>query len=538
MIPLLRLHLRTRRVFLAAWLIPLVAMIAISAPAYQATYPDRGDLALLAEGMRLNLGLRAMYGIIPEPFTFGSFVQWELAMWLLILGSVMTVLLAVRLTRAEEEDGNLELLRSSGVPAHRPTLAAALMVMLASVLLGAGAAVALIVCGLFVEDMPAWGGVITGAAIAVGVAACGAVALVAAQATATARAARMSGLAFAGAAFALRAFADVRDIAWLRWLSPLGWRDVVAPYSQDRVWPLAVMAVIVVAVSALAVAVAAGRDLGSTWPRRRGLRGVAGRAGRAGNAARGLGPLALRLRLERPTLIAWGLTVVLVTTFYMSMTGEMGALLDSSPGTADLVRQLTEGSSMEAVFVHMMATFIGILLGAAVIQVALAAHRDEKAGLLGLELAAGVRRPRPFLVAWAVAAGLALIVTAVSTPIAAVAAERSSGIDGIGGDAAWAIAGQAPAALAMIGIAVFLAAAAPKLTWLAWVVLAASGFLTYLGGLFEFIPQWVLDSSLLAHPPHNPDGTFSWTGAVVLLAIGVAGPLLGAALSGKRDTLA
>lgn len=529
---LLRLHLRARRGFLLAWLIPLVALMAVTPAAYAATYPDEGELEILAVPMRLNLGLRAMYGVVPEPFTFGAFAQWETAMWLLILGSVMAVLLAVGLTRANEDSGNLEVLRSSGLPTARPTVAAAIVVFLACAVLGAGAAAGLVVSGFFIDGMPALGGVMTGAAIAAGTAACGAVGLLAAQISGTARAARTIGLAFVGAAFAVRAIADVREIAWLRWLSPLGWRDVVEPYSGDRVWPLAVMLVVIAATTVAAVRISGIRDLGSAWPER-------SRGGRARQPRdyRALGPMALRVRLERSALVSWFVALVLLTVFFMSMTGEMGKLLESTPGTADLVALMTDGGSMESMFVNLLATLIGILLGAAAIQIALAAHRDEKDGLLNLELPAGTPRTRPFLIAWAVALGLVAVITVAAAPLAALTAGAVSDADGIAGDAAWAIAGQAPAAIGMIGIAVFLAAALPKLAWLAWIPLAVSGFLTYFGGLFK-LPEWMLDLSMLAHPPLGPDGTFSWGGTIVLLAIGIAGVALGAMTVGRRDLVA
>ena len=531
MMQLVRLYLRSRRGFLLAWLLPLIGLMAITVPAYRATYPDSTELEMLAGPMRANLGLRMMYGIVPEPFTFGAFAQWETGMWLALLGSVMTVLLAVRLTRAGEDDGTLELIRSSGLPTRVPTAAAATVVGIASFLLGAGTTLALLLSRLYVEDLAVTGAILTGAAITLTTAASGAVGLWVAQIAGTPRGARGLGMAYVAVAFAVRAYADVREIDWLRWLSPLGWRDIVNPYSGDRVWPLVVMLVVTVALMAGAVAVSGARDLGAVWPAREGRRRTADRD------HRGLNPMGLRLRLERGTLIGWTIAMALLSVFMMAMTGEMGELLDASPGTRELIEMISSGTSMEAIFVEMLSVMLGIILCAAAIQVALSAHTDEKEGLLSLEWASGGRRARPFLLAWLVAVGLVVVMCVISSPLGAWAAEQSSGAEGIGGDAAWAIAGKAPAAIGMVGIAVALSAALPKLTWLAWIPLAASGFLSYLGGLFEFIPQWVLDASMLAQSPRQPDGTETWTGTIVLLAIGVGGAIIAAALAQKRDTL-
>ncbi|MFC3849107.1 hypothetical protein ACFORJ_02850 [Corynebacterium hansenii] len=529
MTTLLRLHLRTRRGFLIAWLAPLIALMALTPPAYRATYPNPGELELLAGPMRVNLALRAMYGIVPEPFTFGAFAQWEVGMWASILGSVMAILLAVRLTRAAEDDGIAEVLRSSGLTTRTHALSAAIVVFGACAALGAGSALALLACSISIEGMSAVGCVLTGAVVAASTSAAGAVGLLAGNVAATARGARGLGLAFLGVAYAVRAFADVRELDWLRPASPLGWRDVVAPYSGDRAWALLPMAAAVLALAWLAIAVAARRDLGATWPVR-----SAGRGARRDAEWRGLGPWRLRARLERPALLGWATAIILLTVFFMSMTGEMTSLLESSPGTADLARQMTGGATMEDAFTEMTAVLLGVLVVCAAVQATLSVRGDEIAGRLAPELAAGVRRRTPHLVAWAVAMTAVTAILAVAAPLGAAAAEASSGSPGVGSGALWSIAGQWPAAFAAAGIAIFFAATLPKVAWLAWLPVAWSGVASFFGGIFSF-PDWLLDASLFAHAPHAADGTVDWTGSLVLAAIGMLGMMLGAVAVGKRD---
>src|SRR5699024_2191832 len=155
MTTLLRLHLRTRRGFLIGWLTPLIAFMAVTPPAYRATYPNQTELEVLAEPMRVNLGLRAMYGIVPDPFTFGAFTQWETGMWVSILGSVMAILLAVRLTRATEDDGIAEIVRSSGLTTRTHAASAAIVVIGACAALGLGSTLALLACSTAIEGMSA-----------------------------------------------------------------------------------------------------------------------------------------------------------------------------------------------------------------------------------------------------------------------------------------------------------------------------------------------------------------------------------------------
>ena len=529
MTTLLRLHLRTRRGFLVGWLTPLIAFMALTPPAYRATYPDQRELEILAEPMRVNLGLRAMYGIVPDPFTFGAFTQWETGMWVSILGSIMAILLAVRLTRATEDDGIAEMVRSSGLTTRTHTLSAAIVVIGACMALGIGSALALLACSTTIDGMSAIGCVLTGAVVAVSTSAAGAVGLLAAQVAKTARGARGLGMAYLGAAFAVRAIADVRELDWLRPLSPLGWRDLVGPFSDDRAWPLAVMALAVLALTAFAVAVAARRDLGATWPERADR----DRSTRPGSW-RALGSWGLRARLEWPAVVGWAVATIALTAFFMSMTGEMTSMLESSPGTADLARQMAGGSTMEDVFTELMGTWLGLLVACAAVQAVLSVHGDEVAVRLAPEVGAGVPRWRPVAVAWAVAVAAVTVIGAVAAPLGAFAADASTQTPDVLGGALWSLGGQWPAAVAAAGIAAFFAATLPKVAWLAWLPVAWSGVTTFFGGIFGF-PDWLMDVSLFAHAPHAADGTVDWTGSLVLAGIGLAGVALGALAVGKRD---
>ncbi|MFD5869258.1 ABC transporter permease [Corynebacterium sp. NPDC060344] len=529
MTTLLRLHLRTRRGFLLGGLAPLIAFMAATPPAYRATYPDQGELEVLAGPMRLNLGLRAMYGIVPDPFTFGAFTQWETGMWVGILGSVMAILLAVRLTRATEDDGIAEIMRSSGLTTRTPTLSAAIIVLGACAALGTGSALALLACSATIEGMSALGCVLVGAVVAATTSAAGAIGLVAGHVAKTARGARGLGLAYLALAFAVRAIADVRELDWLRPLSPLGWRDVVGPFSENRAWALIPMAVAVLALAWLSVAVAARRDLGATWPAR-----TSGEGSRRAAQWRGHGSVGLRARLEWPTLLGWAAAAIALTVFFMSLTGEMTSMLESSPGTAELARQMAGGSTMEDVFTELMGTWLGLLVACAAVQATLSVHRDEAAGRLAPELAAGVRRPRPFVVAWAVAVAAVTAMIAVAAPLGAAAAQASTDTPDVGAGALWSLGGQWPAAVAAAGIAIAFAAALPKVAWLAWLPVAWSGVTSFFGGIFGY-PDWLMDVSLFAHAPHAADGTVDWTGSIILVALGVLGVVLGAVAVAKRD---
>src|SRR5699024_640523 len=126
--------------------------------------------------------------------------------------------------------------------------------------------------------------------------------------------------------------------------------------------------------------------------------------------------------------------------------GEMTSMLESSPGTAELARQMAGGSTMEDVFTELMGTWLGLLVGCTAVQATLSVHGDEAAGRLTPELASGVRRPRPYVVAWAVAVAAVTVIIAIAAPLGATAAQASTDTPDIASGALWSLGGQWPAA--------------------------------------------------------------------------------------------
>lgn len=535
MIPLIVLHLRTRRVFLLSWLLPLLAFTAVMPPAYAATYPEPAQFAVVAEAMRANPGLRALYGVVPDPLTAGSFTRWEAIAWTSVLGCVMEILLAVRLTRATEDDGTAALVQATGTSAAAAALAAVALVTGSAGALGAGTAVALLVWSPTIEGLPATGCLLTGAAVAVTSAGFGAVGLLAGQIASAARTARGLALASLGAAFAARAIADVHDIGWLRGLSPLGWRDVVSPFGDDRSWPLIPMAAASAALSAVAVAMACHRDLGAAWPRCRSTARVLRRG--PAPAPAGMGTLRLRWQLERGGLLAWGTAIIAASAFFLAMTGQLMDLLEASPRTAELVRRLTGVAEAGSAYIESVGALLGLLAACATVRTVAQAADDELSGLLVPEFTAGVPRHRSLLAAWIIAVtavAAALAAAAVLGAAAAGASVHGTAAADIAGDAAWSVAGQLPAAVAAAGVAAAAAGLAPRRAWLAWVPVAWSAAATFFGGLLS-LPRWVADVSYIGHPPHGADGITGWGGTVCLIAIGVLGAACGAAAISRRD---
>src|SRR5690606_27417110 len=102
-------------------------------------YPDQASLdarAALLDNPAAIVMSGPLFAL--EHYTLGAMVANELMLYVLVAVAIMGILLMVRHTRAEEEAGRLELLRSRPVGRHAAPTAAFIAVTVATVLVGAG----------------------------------------------------------------------------------------------------------------------------------------------------------------------------------------------------------------------------------------------------------------------------------------------------------------------------------------------------------------------------------------------------------------
>lgn len=543
---LVAVFLRSRIGFLCCWIVPLVLLLALSPAGYRATYPDKQELEMLAETMRPNLGTRVMYGITPDPLNYATWTMWELWIWIGLLGGVMAIMLAVRLTRAFEEDGILEITRVSGIPRRAPVVAAAITLCIACGILGLGSAIVLYAQSWFMDGFGLYPSILTGLGISLCTATYGAVALIAAQVTATARGARGLALGFLGISYVIRVIADVYEIDWLRWCSPLGWRDIFQPFIENHLWPLGVFALIIVML--LLPPIISTRDLHEHWgiPLRKFITSRQHQdPAAAALEVKGFQPTVLQLHGNRSIVGWWMVTIIAISTSFFALVGEMNALLKSSPSTAQMMQQMLGTTNLGLIYVKMMGTLVAILLCSAAIQTVLATSREEHTSVLNLQLTCGNPRHKPLLANWAIAILAGSITVAISALTSTYSTERSleaageTVSDEILSGTAWAIVDQIPAIIAFTGITVLCIGISGRRAWLAWLPLAYSGTLTYFGDILN-APQWLLNTSALAWAAHGDGITATdtdYSGAITLIFVGLFATAAGAYMFKKRDLL-
>ncbi|GAB3263331.1 ABC transporter permease [Nocardioides dilutus] len=513
-----RVFLRRDRWMFLWWSVGVAILYWSQAWSVDGLYTSQADFDRAAASMEGNAGFIAMTGPARALNTIGGQVTWQSAAFGAIAAGLMSMFLVGRHTRAEEESGRDEMLRSAAVGRHSTTVAAYVTALLANLLLGTLVAVSLVTYPLEAADSVALG---------VGVALCGAffsgIALVAAQLTSTTRA--MYGITggVLGLAYALRAIGDVGNPA-LSWMSPIGWYQAMHPFSGLRWWPALLLLAGSVVAAAAAYAVFLRRDYGSGV-----LAARPGPARAAGSLHRAPG---LAWRLQRGSVLGWTFGMFLGGVGY----GTLGDDVEDLMGDSDLILDMFAqggGALVDAFYATMILTLALIGSGFA-ISSALRPRGEEEAGRVEALLATGLTR-RDWLLGH-------VLVTLAGTVLVLMVAGLGMGIGyalvtGKGsavGDYVLPLLSHLPAVLVLAGAAQLLYGLAARVALLAWLGLLFAFVVMMFGAIFR-MPQWLQDLSPFEHLALVPAQDFEWTPFLVLGAVAAALSVAGQLAFLRRD---
>ncbi|WP_418607545.1 ABC transporter permease [Georgenia sp. SUBG003] len=514
---LLPLNLRLDRVRILVWTVAVGLLVAGSVVSLEETYPTAESLQARA-ALLSNPSAVMMTGpaFALDNYTFGAMVASELSLYLLVAVAIMSVLLVVRHTRAEEESGRLEVVRALPVGRFAPATAALATVAVADLVVGAVITLALVGTGMEVA-----GSVALGAASALTGLVFGAVAGVTAQLTEHARAASGAALGVLAVAFLVRGVGDVIDNqgSWLSWLSPLAWAQQTRLYVDLRWWPLAVSAATALLLLTVAVVLAQRRDLGA------GLR--APRPGPAAASAALLSPAALTRRLLASSFVGWTAGMFFFAIAFGALANSLEDMVDDIPDLGEWIA--VDLSDLTTSFAAAMLSFLMIAPVAFAVSAVLRLRAEEEAGRVEAVTVTGSSRPA-LLAGW-----LAVTAATAAVMVLMMGLGVGLGVAVATGDAGWVarMTGASlvylPAVLLVAALAAALYGLAPRTAGLAWVVVVWMALTLFLGSLLG-LPDWAMDLSPLTHTPLAPSEDVEATplvamglGAAALAALGFVG---------------
>lgn len=515
---LVRLILRRDRLRLSLWIVGLVTLMAVSAAQVHDLYADPTRLAAYVRTMDGNPAL-VIFGGPGYGFdrpTVGAVLVNETSLWMALACALMSVFAVVRHTRAEEDAERADLIRSAVVGRHAPIVAALAVALAADVVVAVASTVATIAAGFGVT-----GSIALCASLGLTGAAFAAVAAVAAQLAGGSRGALGLGAGTAALAFVVRGLGDVAAPA-VSWATPFGWGIGVRAFAGERWWTLAGFVGLTAAATGGALWLSTHRDLGA------GLR--APRPGRRHAPRWMTSPLGLAFRLQRATIVAWAIGLLVTGVVYGSVGDDVEGMVRDNPEIADYLARLG-GASVADSYLATALRLLGLLASGFAIASALRCRSEEAAGHAEQVLAGSVSRWR-----WA---GAQLAITLAGTVVVVAAAGLGLGIGYAGavGDASQvprlASAGLAtlPAVLVFVGVAVALFGWVPHGALTAWGALAVAAVVGVFATVLR-LPHWLVLVSPFEHVPSLPAAALRPL-PLVLLAL-VAAALVAGGLAGFR----
>ncbi len=291
---LIRLILRRDRFKLLIFII-VVGVIPIAvAASYTSLYPTAEALRAFADLSMSTPATVGMLGLVYAP-SLGALTAWRAGLNGLFFIAPVSILLVIRHTRVEEAAGRRELLGGSVVGRQAALTAALIVVCAADLLLGL-----LVAGGLIGLGLPAAGAVTFGLTAAMAGWVFAALAAVTAQLTVGPGPARGLALVIFALLWLVRAIGDLgrdRGLAWLAWLSPLGWVRLTRAFADEQWWVFILFALLAAALAATAFVLSSRRDLAA------GLLPAPVGPAAASPALRS--PGALAWRLQRGGLLGW-----------------------------------------------------------------------------------------------------------------------------------------------------------------------------------------------------------------------------------------
>ncbi len=517
---LARLAFRRDRIMLPAWVYVITAAIASNSYSLNKLYPTAAARADLAASGGRNPALVFLYGRLWGD-SLGAVSAWRYGVWAAIFAALMSIFLVVRHTRADEEAGRLELVGSAAVGRLAALTAGLLVALAANVVLAVLLAVVLVVLGLPVAGSVAFALVITTCGVAFA-----AIAALAAQLAASARAARGIAIGVLAAAYLLRAVGDASGaggVSWLTWLSPLGWTEMLRPYTEDRWWVLALPLALTAAATAGAYVLVVLRDHGA------GL--LPDRPGSATASAFLRSSFGLAWRLQRGTLYGWAAGFAFTFAASGAAAKGIGSLLGGSSQLRNAFTRLGGQAGITDAYLAAIMSLAGLAAAAYATSAVLRLRAEETGGQAEPLLATAIGRTR-----WGLShIAVAVAGTAVLLAVAGVAAGLGYGLrTGSAGPEVARLLGaglaQLPASLVVAAAAVVLFGLAPRASVAgAWTVVGVLVLIALFGQVLR-LSQPILDVSPFTHVPKLPGAAVTaapllWLSLAVLalVAAGLAG---------------
>ncbi|RCW62735.1 ABC transporter permease [Saliterribacillus persicus] len=522
---IIKFQIRQNRWRFMIWGISLIFVTVLIASAFTGLYQTDLERQAIAETME-NPAMTAMvgpgYGI--DNYNNGAMMAHQMLLFTAIVFGIMSILLTSRHTRAEEEDGQIELVRA--LPVGRLTNLTATIIVLTGFNFLIGLVSGFSLFALQLEDIGLEGSLLYGFSLsAIGIFFVLFTAVFA-QLSESSRGTVGFSIGFLLLFYLMRAIGDVSSEA-LALASPLGLVLRTEVYVNNIWWPLFVLLIQFILLFFFAFYLNKIRDVGAGF--------LPSKAGKRNATKSLLSPIGLNIRLQRTGIIAWAFAMFVLGISYGSVFGD----LESFFANNDMLEQMLSSNtaySLTEQFLTMLMVILAILSTIPTLILLMRMKKEEKKGRTEHLISRSVSKYR-LLFSYTVLAFVSSIVM-LGLAILGIWLASASVMEEPVAAGTFFEAGfiYLPAIWAMIGIGITLLGIFPRATSLIWLYVIYSFFTVYLGGLLD-LPQWLLNLSVYGHIPQLPVENVEWFPLIVLVLITFALSIVGFTGFRKRDTL-
>lgn len=509
-------YLKKDWLVLTLWLVIVGGLNLVIAAIYNHIYGTPAQVQSIVTTLKTP-AMVALFGLLPTLHAYTTFdiAVGEMLLFTIMMMVVMNLQLVIKNTRAEEEKGVNELLRSLAVGKFAQPAAVLIEVVAVNV------AIALTGLSYQVLHGATWpatllfsAGLLSSGLLFVGIG------LLTAQLARQARLATAMGYLVFGVMFVVRMITDTVKPA-LTWLSPLGWVEKCQIGATNNWLPVLLLSCLSLAITGASLWLLATRDLGA------GLVSVSAGPATAPKTLRGW--LSLQVRLERASFVIWLLGLSTLGVSYGAIFNQIkqlatdNAVLKNLLGTSKIAQL---GDQIVLVFMHtilIMPVTIASLAGLITIG---RFKRDLEKGTIDLISAHAISRTRLFVGyigsgiiftfgAWLAAMASMFLAQPIVMPQPIAFAKFNA-----------VVINDTPVLLFFVGLAAVLMGWAPKWYRLVYLVLGINFYLLYLGKMLK-MPDWLIQAMPSSWVAQVPISAIDWVAWRIVFAIGLSLVVLG-----------
>jgi len=537
---LVRFILRRERIMSTVWIVLLALFSVALAPAMEGMFDAeaRQTFAVSIGNPIMTAMMGPGYGIEEGSYTAGAMFSHMMLLWTIIAVAIMNIFLVVRHTRADEERGRTEVVRS--LPTGR--LANLNATMLTAFIVNAALALltGLGLAAMGVESMGFGGSLLYGVALGVSGLFFAAVAALFSQLSASSRGATGYSFMALGVLYMVRAAGDANGSELLACLSSLGLIQRSQIYVKNEIWPILLILLQTVALAAIVYALNAIRDMGQGF--------IPARPGRKGASKLLQSPFGLAFRLLRNTLVTWFFVMLTLGASYGSVIGDIYAFVGDSPeymaivGVPTAVLAMLSDDAKAKILIDYFGAFVNTMMAlicmVPLLTAAMKPRNEEKEGRAEQVLARVVPRGTYLAGYTALAFGASALMQFATAYGLYASAEAMSEVNPFTlSGLMQANLAYLPALWVMIGVAILITGLLPKAAGAVWGYYGFVCFTSFMGNMPGLLPEWLQNLSPMKYIARLPLEQINYVPLIILTVIAAGLTVAGFLGYRRRDIL-